>query len=271
MIASGILARVRRYWAGRTGAFTLIELLVTVVMAGIIFAALIPLFTNVLKTDSRDTRRVVATNIAQQQIEDIRLLAASPAGYASLTNADLNSSTWNPTLIHTSYTPPAGGQPYGISTSVSDDSSTAAFKNISVTVQRPGDGFQTIVRTTVQNPNAVTISTMSGPTGGNGPFSLTAAFKNYTEVSSKGVYVVYVNMTPTPHVTTTATPALQVPTPSSTTCTWTNLPGGMNYLYTVYCNSSSASLSFCNGLEASPQFHLLSNAWLKFDTNPGGS
>ena len=115
------------------------------------------------------------------------------------------------------------------------------------------------------------MSTTSGPTGGNGPFSLTVAFKNYTEVSSAGCYVVYVNTSPTPNVTATATPTKQVPSASATTCTWTNLPGGMNYLYTVYCNSSSSSLSFCNGLEQTPQFHLLSNGWVKFDTNPGGS
>ncbi len=41
----------------------------------------------------------------------------------------------------------------------------------------------------------------------------------------------------------------------------------MSYLYTVYCNSVDSVAA----LEQSPAFHLLSNGWIKFDTNPGGS
>ena len=135
-----------------------------------------------------------------------------------------------------------------------------------MSVTRPNDGFTTSVKTTIQNPNPIVTSSTSGPTGGNGPYSLTVAFKNYTEVSSAGVYVVYVNTSPTPNVTTTATPLKQVPSASATTCTWTNLPGGMNYMYTVYCNSVDWS-----GALYTPNFHMLSNGWVKFDTNPGGS
>jgi hypothetical protein len=41
----------------------------------------------------------------------------------------------------------------------------------------------------------------------------------------------------------------------------------MGYLYSVTCyNTSSASPT-----ETTPLFHLLSNGWVKFDTNPGGS
>jgi hypothetical protein len=55
--------------------------------------------------------------------------------------------------------------------------------------------------------------------------------------------------------------------PITSTVTWTGLTGGMGYEYAVTChNSSSASPT-----ETSPLFHLLSPAWLKFDTNPGGS
>jgi hypothetical protein len=35
----------------------------------------------------------------------------------------------------------------------------------------------------------------------------------------------------------------------------------------VTCNNSSSA----SPTETSPLFHLLSNGWLKFDTNPGGS
>ena len=121
------------------------------------------------------------------------------------------------------------------------------------------------------NPMAVVAtSTLGGAVDPNSPHSLTVAFKNWQEVSTtKGVVVVYVNTSPTPNVTTTATPAKQVPTSSSTTVTWTNLPGGMNYLYTVTCNPQSPS-SWGSPL-VGESFHLLSNGWMKFDTNPGGS
>ena len=268
-------ANVRRGGRG----FSLIELLVTIVLAGIIFLAMVPLFASGLKTTSTNTRRVVATNIAQARLETIKLLAASMApspspysttattGYSAVTNANLTSGTWNAALLPTTYTPPAGGQPYNITYSVSPTANpTPAAKTVTVTVSRSTDNFKTTVSTVIQNPMAVTTSSTSGPTGGNGPYSLTVAFKNYTEVSSAGVYVVYVNTSPTPNVTTTATPTKQVPSASATTCTWTNLPGGMNYLYTVYCNSVDWS-----GALYTPNFHMLSNGWVKFDTNPGGS
>jgi len=37
-------------------------------------------------------------------------------------------------------------------------------------------------------------------------------------------------------------------------------------MYTVYCNSVDWS-----GALYTPNFHMLSNGWVKFDTNPGGS
>ena len=274
-------AHVRR---GERG-FSLIELLITIFLAGIIFLAMVPLFVSGLKTTSTNSRRVVATNIAQARIETIRMLGANMAspspystsattGYTAITPTNLNSNTWNPTLISTTYTPPAGGQPYNITTSVSPDpavSPTPAYKTVTVTVTRSTDNFQTKVSTVIMNPMAVVATpTLGGAVDPNSPHSLTVAFKNWQEVSTtKGVVVVYVNTSPTPNVTTTATPAKQVPTSSSTTVTWTNLPGGMNYLYTVTCNPQSPS-SWGSPL-VGESFHLLSNGWMKFDTNPGGS
>ena len=253
--------------------FSLIELLVTVVLAGIVFLAMVPLFVSALKTTSTNSRRVIATNVAQARIEKIRMLGASmgsttgPTGFAAITSANMNSSTFDGGLFAGSYTPAGGGSAYTINTTVSTDATTAPYKTVTVTVTRAADNFQTKVSTVVQNPTAVTTSSTSGPGGGSGPFSLTVAFKNYTEVTSAGVTVVYVNSSPTPKVTTTATPTKQVPSASSTTVTWTNLPGGPNYLYTVTChNTSSASPT-----ETAPVFHLFSNGWIKFDTNPGGS
>ena len=269
-------ASVRRGGRG----FSLIELLVTIVLAGIIFLAMVPLFVSGLKATSTNARRVVATNLAQARLETIRMLAANMApspspysttattGYSSVTNANLTSGTWNAALLPTTYTPPAGGQPYNITYSCSPtDNPTPASKTVTVTVSRSTDNFKTTVSTVIMNPMPVTVSSTSGgAVDPNSPHSLTVAFKNYTEVSSAGVVVVYVNTSPTPNVTTTATPAKQVPSASATTVTWTNLPGGMSYLYTVYCNSVDWS-----GALQSPAFHLLSNGWMKFDTNPGGS
>ncbi len=111
--------------------FSLVELLVTIVLAGIIFLAMVPLFVSGLKTTSTNARRVVATNIAQARLETIRMLAASMApspspysttattGYSAVTNANLTSATWNAALLPTTYTPPAGGQPYNITYSCS--------------------------------------------------------------------------------------------------------------------------------------------------------
>jgi prepilin-type N-terminal cleavage/methylation domain-containing protein len=271
------LAGVRR----RTGGFSLIELLVTVVLAGIIFLAMVPLFVSVLKTTSTDSRRVIATNIAQARIETIRMLGASmgpspgstsaTTGYAAVNNANLNSDTWNPTLITSTFTPAHGGTPYTITTSVSPtDNPTPAYKTVTVTVSRPGDAFQTKISTVVMNPMSVTTTSTSGPVNPNDPHKLTVAFKNWNEVDkTKGVVVVYVNTSPTPNVTTTATPAKQVPTSGSTTVTWTNLPGGSSYLYSVTCNPGTPS-NWTTPL-VSPKFHLFADGWMKFDTNPGGS
>lgn len=77
--------------------------------------------------------------------------------------------------------------------------------------------------------------------------------------------------TPTPTATKTLSPTL-MPSPqpspaSTTTVTWSNLAGGMGYLYTVTVNCGKA----VTPVETSSAFHLLSNWWMKFDTNPGGS
>ena len=71
------------------GGFSLVELLVTVVLAGIIFLAMVPLFVSVLKKTSTDTRRVVATNLAQARVERAKMLA-----YADITQDNLNSTTF---------------------------------------------------------------------------------------------------------------------------------------------------------------------------------
>ena len=277
---------MRQVWGKRGGAsargahgFSLVELLVTVVLAGIIFLAMTPLFINVLKRTSTDTRRVVATNVAQARIESIRLLASTlgptptsitePIGYAAITTANLNTPGFGSGLFATSFPAAHGGVPYQVSYTVTPDASaTAASKVVTVTVSRPGvDSFVTKVSTTIKNPTAVVATSTSGPTDPNSPHKLTVSFKNYLEV--KSVKVVYVNTVPTPNTTTTATPLTQQPSSSATNCVWTNLPGGLGYLYTVTCTPQSPS-SWGSPL-VSESFHLISDGFVKFDTNPGGS
>jgi prepilin-type N-terminal cleavage/methylation domain-containing protein len=260
------LARKRR---GQRG-FSLIELLVTVVLAGIIFLAMVPLFVNVLKKSSTDERRVIATNLAQARVERVRMLA-----YADITPTNLNSTTFAAGQFNTSFTPVKGGAPYTITTTVTTPTPTAAppYKTVTVTVSRTGDAFSTTASTNVMNPVAITATSTSGTGNPTGPFSITAAFKSSAEVKSPGVVVTQYWMnsatpTPSPTKTVVISPSLMPATsPITSTVNWPSLTGGMGYEYTVTVHCGSPY----NQDETSPLFHLLSNAWLKFDTNPGGS
>lgn len=250
--------------------FSLVELLVTVVLAGIIFLAMVPLFVSGLKTTSTNTRRIVATNIAQARIESMRML-----NWNEITQANLNSSTFAAGQFATTYTPPAGGHPYTITTSVSPTASPSpmpTYKTVAVTVTNPVDNFTTTVTTVIANPAAVSATSASGPQAGNGPFSITCQFKNSSEVT-KGCYIVQYKMntsaspTPTATATVTLSPTMTpAASPTNSTVTWPSIPGGMGYLYVIWCNSTQLSSP-----DQTPAFHLLGNATMKFDTNPGGT
>ena len=227
------------------GGFSLVELLVTVVLAGIIFLAMVPLFVSVLKKSSTDTRRVVATNLAQARVDRVKMLA-----YADITPANLNSATFAAGQFNPSFTPAKGGLPYTITTTVTTPTPTAAppYKTVVVTVSRSGDAYSTTVSTNVMNPIQITSTSTSGTGDPTGPFSITAAFKSSAEVTSGGVVVVRYAMnsatpTPVPTATVTISPTMKPATsPITSTVTWTGLTGGMGYEYSVTChNSSSAS------------------------------
>ena len=72
----------------RRGArgFSFVELLVTIVIAGIAFLAMVPLFVTAQEKNSGDTFRNVATQMAQDRIELVRQL-----DYDQITEANLNS------------------------------------------------------------------------------------------------------------------------------------------------------------------------------------
>ena len=66
----------RHFWRAcdREGGFTFVELLVTIIIAGIAFAAIVPLFVQAQEKNSADNARNVSLQIAQDKIEKIRQL-----------------------------------------------------------------------------------------------------------------------------------------------------------------------------------------------------
>jgi prepilin-type N-terminal cleavage/methylation domain-containing protein len=269
----------RAGWRRNERGFSLVELLVACVLAGIVFLAMVPMFVGAMKATSTNSRRVVATGIAQARVEKIRMLGAvptptattGPTGYACITTANMNSSSFDTGIgaggFSTSYPAPAGGKPYTVNTTVSTDDPKAPYKTVVVTVSRSGDPYSTKVTTVIDNPTAIIVTSTSGPQNVNNPHSLTvSSTKQWQEI--KNVKVTYIN-TASPTVTLTPTPGTMTPNASATSCVFTNLPGGPSYTYTVTVTPQSPS-SWGSPLTA-PLFHLLSDDFKKFDTNPGGS
>ena len=261
----GVITAYRAGARREQRGFSLIELLVTVTLAGIIFVAMVPMFVSVLKGTSTSERRVIATNLSQARLEDARML-----GYANLSATSLQSN------FGTTFTAAHGGAIYNISYAVtsgptSSATPTPAYKQVTVSISRAGQSFPTVT-TIVQNPAVLSTAAYSSMGGGGGPYSITAAFKDATEVKSPGVYVVQYWMnatatpTPTPTKTVTLSPSLMPAAIKTATVLFTNIPGGTAYEYSVFCNSKDWT-----GALYTPPFHLLNNGWVKFDTNPGGS
>jgi len=242
--------------------FSMVELLVTIILAGIIFAAMVPVFASALKKTSGDEFRVTSTNIAQDRLEKVRML-----NFADITLANLNNGSFAGGQFGTSYTPPASNKTYTISYSVSPAPSPSpqlSYKQVTVTVVWAGSGpnYTTTMKTIVMDPAALKATSTSYPypTPSSG-YTLTVTFKDARQVISPGVSVSYVKNGTTYHPTVSQS----FPFPSKTyALTWTGLPGGTSIPYTVTCKSSYIT-------STAPVFHLLSNGWIKFDTHPGGS
>jgi prepilin-type N-terminal cleavage/methylation domain-containing protein len=258
------------------GGFSLIELLVTIVLAGIIFAAMVPFFANALKRTSGDAFRNTALNIAQDRIEQVRLLGSTITGYASISQPNLNfspSPVANPFgdgRFGPIYAVVGDSVPYNIQYVVDPAASPQALqKVVTVTVTRAGLSKATTMSTIVKNPDPGVVtgtSTVASPSPTITGLSITAmSFKNWNQVGTNGITVRRVQTNVTPNVTFTPTPLKQIPTATNTSVTWTNLTGGMAFTYTVSCHSNQTNQTY-----TSPPFHLLKNARLKFDTNPGG-
>jgi prepilin-type N-terminal cleavage/methylation domain-containing protein len=227
--------------------FSLVELLVTIVLAGIIFAALVPVFVSAQKASSGDKARNVAMNVAQDRIEKIRLL-----GFDQVIDdaSHLQSASFAGGQFGTTFTPAGASRPYSVTYSVENVPSTGAvnYKRVGVTVSwtAPPAPVQPVTLTTiVMNPQATSASSSPTaspstspspspsptptPTPTVGTFALTVIVSGGNWVNpTTGITVVQTNVTPN----LTRTPSPQFPTTTSN-AVWGGLPAGT---YLVTCN-----------------------------------
>ena len=259
-------------WIGArrgTRGFSLVELLLTVVLAGIIFAAMVPVFASALKKTTGDNLRVTAVNIAQDRIEKIRQLpyadivavSASPNALPNLYNTAFPTTA--PGIFAPTYTPVGSNKTYYVDYSVT---TYPTYKDVQVSVRWQGSApnYLTQMDSIVMDPSAMTLQSTSNPypqpTGG---YTLTVAFKDARQLVSPYLKVTYVES----GITKTATPSPAAPFPlpaKTSTVTYNGLPGGTNIPYYVTCYSQYITAP-------APMFHLLTDGYMKFDTNPGGS
>ena len=138
--------------------FSFIELLVTIVIAGIVFAALVPVFVMAAKKSGQDNSRNVAVNIAQGRLEKIRGLQYDQI-LADSTH--LNSSTFSSGQFGTQldYDNGVSTKTYWVDYGVSPYPSTAAagkedYKQVQVRVSWAASAAQ------VTADNSVTLRTI---------------------------------------------------------------------------------------------------------------
>ena len=157
--------------------FSLVELLVTIVLAGIIFAAMVPVFAGALKKTTGDNLRVTATNIAQDRIEKIRML-----DFLDITTDNQNDPNFADNEFGTSFVT-VSGKSYNVeSILVVDAVSPPKYKTVKVKVSwGAAASDSTTVQTVVMNPAPETVG--SSPSSATpSPNSTTGT--NYTLVVS---------------------------------------------------------------------------------------
>jgi prepilin-type N-terminal cleavage/methylation domain-containing protein len=132
----------RHVWRARAreGGFTFIELLVTIIIAGIAFAAMVPLFVQAQTVSSGDKMRAVALNIAQDRVEKLRQL-----DFELITQENLHSNDFYFGEFGSSWTEQTEGGSkvfnvdYAVSEKpVSSTDSRVAYKVVTVTVDWDG-------------------------------------------------------------------------------------------------------------------------------------
>ena len=138
----------QRHAGRRAAGFTLIELLVTVAIAGIAFAAMVPLFVGAEEQATGDQMRVQALSVAQDRLEKIRALP-----YDQITTANLNSSTFMNGEFGNSWTAYSGssqrafpsGVSYGVTTQNGGSGIGQEVVTVSVTWTPPPGPVKTVV------------------------------------------------------------------------------------------------------------------------------
>jgi prepilin-type N-terminal cleavage/methylation domain-containing protein len=250
-------------WPASADGFSLVELLVTIVLAGIIFGAMVPFFANALVSSSRDAARNDAQTIIVDRIDQIRLLNYDDISAANLNTPPSPVSDFGDGRFGQTYTL-ASGKVFSILYEVA---LLADTKRVVVHVKPSGSSATTTMSTVVKDPAPNIAVATAGPTPSVLPttnLSITVTFKNAADVTAgtstnQGVYYVRTPATGTPytlfpHASPSGTPTKAVK--------FIGLDGGMGYTYTVTCHTS-------NGAFTSPPFHLLKSGRLYFDTRPG--
>lgn len=127
--------RSRRGEAG----FSFVELLVTIIIAGIAFAAMVPLFVSAAKKGQGDTARNVALNLAQERIEKIRELDYDEICQSYLNSLTFKSGSFGPTV---SVSTGGGTKTYTVVSTVTFVGGSATWAGKPVVNPTDGDGSE---------------------------------------------------------------------------------------------------------------------------------
>lgn len=166
--------------------FTSVELLITIIIAGVFFAGMVPLFINAANASAGDRARSIAATQAQARVESIRLLS-----WSKLTDPDINTWLANNTvpglvgqLFGSSYSPPGSSTVYPVSYQVATVSSAAgSYVRVQVSVTTPSlPGSPThaaTMSTIISGSSAPTITSFT-PTSGLAGTVVTLTGTNFT-------------------------------------------------------------------------------------------
>jgi len=127
--------------------FSFVELLITIIIAGIAFAALVPVFVGAQQTGSRDQARTAALNVAQDGMERIRQLPWSVVDATSLLGKSSELGLpWVPTPSGspTHWVVNDGGRAFSVTPSVVT-SGTQKTVSLTVTWTQAGGGTRSFV------------------------------------------------------------------------------------------------------------------------------
>jgi prepilin-type N-terminal cleavage/methylation domain-containing protein len=242
--------------------FSMVELLVTVVLAGIIFGAMVPVFANALKETSRDNFRVTATNIAQDRIEKIRTL-----DFMDITADNLNNAAFANDQFGTSFVT-VNGKSYTVESYFVADA--PKYKTIRVKVSwSAAASDSTTVQTVVMDPTAATVGSSPTPSATPSPnsttgttYELTVSVTHDNVDHTYGVRVVRIDN----GYNQTQLPSPQIPDiTNALTVRWYPLIGGPNVVYRVTVKANPAGHA---GYMLTKDVTLIDSTPVYFDTDP---